>query len=310
MTPNSHRRHFLRLSIASGVALAGARFGNLIAEEVPMWQHKIPHGGESVPMLGLGTWQQFDIDRNSKEWNPAKETLKSFLAHGLRIVDSSPMYGRSEAVIGEMLAELDPKAQAFVATKVWTRGRDEGRKQIEQSFQRLRRERIDLLQVHNLLDLDTHWPTLRALKREGRVKYLGVSHYTASAYPDLLQAFKLEELDVVQLNYSLSEREAEQKLLPAAQAAGIAVLVNRPFAEGDLFRRTRGKPLPDFAAQIGCATWAQFVLKFILSHPAVTCAIPGTNRPDHLLDNIMGCVGVVPDKELRARMAEAYLKLA
>jgi diketogulonate reductase-like aldo/keto reductase len=222
---------------------------------------------------------------------------------GGTVVDSSPMYGQAETVVGDLAAELNLHPSLFVATKVWTQGREAGVAQMERSRQRLRVARLDLLQVHNLVDWPTHLRTLRDWKAAGRVRYLGVTHYTASAYGELERIMRSEPLDFVQLNYSLAEPEAEHRLLPLAGERGIAVLVNRPYAEGALFRHVRGRPLPPWAAELGCQSWGQFFLKWILAHPAVTCVIPATSKPEHLADNMAAGTGVLPDPATRARMA-------
>jgi diketogulonate reductase-like aldo/keto reductase len=213
------------------------------------------------------------------------------------------MYGNSESVVGDLATELGIRKQLFLATKVWTRGREAGIQQMEESFRRLKTRRIDLMQVHNLVDWRTHLPTLRRWKEEKRIRYIGVTHYTATAYGELADVLENHDIDFVQLNYSIAEREAERRLLALAMDHQVAVLVNRPFAEGALFRRARGKSLPAWAKQIGCATWSQFFLKFIISHPAVTCAIPATSKLDHLIENMQAGTGPLPDRELRERMA-------
>jgi aryl-alcohol dehydrogenase-like predicted oxidoreductase len=236
------------------------------------------------------------------EREPLKEVLREFVRAGGKVVDSSPMYGRSESVTGDLTAELGIRKQLFLATKVWTSGREAGIRQMEESFRRLRTERLDLLQVHNLVDYRTHLVTLRDWKAQGKIRYIGVTHYTASAYGQLAHVLSTEDVDFVQLNYSFAEREAEQRLLPLAAEREVAVLVNRPFAEGALFRKVRGKQLPPWAKEIGCASWAQIFLKFIISHPAVTCAIPATSKTDHLLDNMAALRGPLPDAAMRQQM--------
>ena len=270
---------------------------------------KIPSSGEALPVVGLGTWQAFDIGNDDAARRDAGETLRSFIDAGCRVIDTSPMYGAAEAVVGELLEPLDRARGAFVATKVWTSGADAGRRQIEDSFRLLRRQRLDLIQVHNLLDADAHLATLGELKRAGRVRYVGVTHYTASAHAALLKYIERGGLDFVQVNYSLAEREAEKSVLPAAAANRVAVLVNRPLGEGAVLARTHGKALPDWAAQIGAASWAQFALKWIVGHPAVTCVIPGTRNPAHLLDNLGAARGALPDPETRARMLAHFERL-
>ena len=269
----------------------------------------IPRTGEDLPVIGLGTWQTFDAGSNKAARAPLKEVLREFAQTGGRVIDSSPMYGSSETVAGDIAQELGLHKRLFLATKVWTQGREAGIRQLEESFRRLRTQRMDLLQVHNLVDYRTHLETLRRWKEQGKVRYIGVTHYTASAYDQLARVLETEDLDFVQLNYSLAEREAEKRLLPLAAQKQLAVLVNRPFAEGQLFRRTSGKPLPAWAREIGCASWAQFFLKFVISHAAVTCAIPATAKVDHLVDNMRAGLAPLPDAATRERMARTLVEL-
>jgi diketogulonate reductase-like aldo/keto reductase len=259
-----------------------------------------------LPRIGLGTWQTFDVGSDTAGRAPLRELLK--LLDG-NVVDSSPMYGSSESVAGDLIAELGMRDRLFIATKVWTSGRAEGIRQIETSFKRLRVEVMDLMQVHNLLDVATHTKTLQDMKARGKLRYIGITHYTSSAYLDVERWLDSGNYDFLQINYSLAEREAEQRLLPLAREKGTRVLINRPFAEGALFRRTKGKPLPPWAAELGIASWAQYFLKWIVSHPAVTCAIPGTSRPDHMKDNLAGGAGRMPDAAARRRMAEYFAAL-
>jgi len=293
------RRELLRLALGAGaLAMSGAA----VAATAPLRQ-PVPRTGELLPVIGLGTWQTFNVGRASSDRAPLREVLREFVQLGGKVVDSSPMYGQSERVVGDLAAELGVQKQLFLATKVWTSGREAGIRQMEESFRLLRTQRIDLMQVHNLVDWRTHLVTLKRWKEQGKVRYIGVTHYTESAYAELAPVLKAEELDFVQLNYSIAEREAERVLLPLAAERRIAVLVNRPFAEGALFRKVRGKSLPPWAAEIGCASWAQFFLKFIISHPAVTCAIPATSKVQHLVDNLQAGTGPLPDAAMRERMA-------
>jgi len=260
-----------------------------------------PQRTVSLPKIGLGTWQTFDVGGDAAARAPLREVLK--LLDG-NMVDSSPMYGSSESVAGDLVAELGVRSKLFIATKVWTRGRDEGIHQMETSFKRLRVEQIDLMQVHNLVDAATHAVTLRKWKEEKRVRFIGITHYTASAYAAVERELKANPWDFLQINYSLGEREAENRLLPFAKSRSLRVIINRPFAEGALFRQVKGRPLPPWAAELGIASWAQYFLKWIVSHPAVTCAIPGTGRPDHMRDNLAAGAGPMPDEKTRKRMAE------
>jgi diketogulonate reductase-like aldo/keto reductase len=256
-----------------------------------------------IPVVGLGTWRVFDVGGSQSERAPLKDVLKNLVELGGRVVDSSPMYGSAESVVGDLAAELAITDKLFLATKVWTSGRDAGVAQMEQSLRRLRAERLDLMQIHNLLDWRTHLRTLREWKAAGRIRYLGVTHYTSSAYDELERLLRAESLDFVQVNYSLGEREAERRILPLARDRGVAVLANRPFAEGGLFQKVRTQAVPSWAAEFDCDSWAQFFLKWILAQPAVTCVIPGTSRPQHLIDNLKAAVGKLPDPAMRNRMA-------
>ena len=270
---------------------------------------RVPKTGEAIPAIGLGTWQVFDVASDAKEKAQAEETLKAFVELGGRVIDSSPMYGTSESVTGELAAALGVGAKLFVATKVWTSGRQAGIRQMEESMRKLRVERLDLMQVHNLVDASTHLATLREWKTAGRVRYLGVTHYHAGAHADLEKIIRPGDVDFVQVNYSLAEPEAGRRLLAAAADSRTAVIVNRPFAEGAMFRRVRGGPLPAWAREIGCASWAQFFLKWILGHPAVTCAIPGTRNPKHVADNLGAASGPLPDEAMRRRMSVYFESL-
>jgi diketogulonate reductase-like aldo/keto reductase len=286
--------------MVTALATAGGDAG---ASAVPA--RPIPSSGEAVPAIGLGTWRTFDIGEAAAERAPRGEILKAFVALGGRVVDSSPMYGTAESVVGDLAAELGLTERLFLATKVWTSGREAGVAQMAQSRRRLRARRIDLMQIHNLLDWRTHLRTLREDQQAGRVRYVGVTHYTASAYDELERVLRAEGLDFVQVNYSLGEREAERRILPLARDRGVAVLVNRPFAEGGLFQRVRGQPLPAWAAEAECESWAHVFLKWILAHPAVTCVIPATSRSEHLTDNMRAGQGRLPDPTTRDRMARA-----
>src|SRR5213594_295438 len=273
-----------------------------------MLTRTIPSSGEKLPVIGLGTWQAFDVDLTADSRRQLEEVLSLFVKFGGRVIDSSPMYGRAEAVIGDLTASLRLRdslvADFFLATKVWTHGKESGIKSMERSMALLRTKRIDLMQVHNLVDVHTHLATLREWKEQGRIRYLGITHYEAGAFADVEKIMRSEKLDFVQINYSLMEREAEERILPLARERGIAVIVNRPFGGGDLFDRTRSKPLPDWAAEFDCHSWAQFFLKWIVTNPAVTCAIPATNKLGHLEDNIQAGIGRFPDEKMRHRMVE------
>jgi len=277
--------------------------GPVFAEEKKLISKPIPSSGEQLPAIGVGTWQTFDVGGDAAARSPLREVLK--LLNG-NVVDSSPMYGSSESVAGDLIAELGVRDRLFIATKVWTSGRDAGIRQMEDSFRRLRVERMDLMQVHNLLDVATHVSTLKEWKQKGRIRYIGITHYTASAYGEVERNLKSGPWDFLQINYSLGERDAEKKLLPLAKDKNIAVIINRPFAEGNLFRRAKGKSLPPWAGELGISSWAQYFLKWIVSHPAVTCAIPGTGKPEHMQDNLAAGSGALPNDGERRRMASYF----
>jgi len=254
-------------------------------------------------VIGVGTWQTFDVGSDASARAPLREVLKLL---DKNVVDSSPMYGSSETVAGDLVAELGVRDKLFMATKVWTSGRDEGVRQMETSFKRLRVEHMDLMQIHNLVDVETHTKTLKDWKQKKRVRYIGITHYTSSAYAEVERLLKTRQYDFLQINYSLGERESENRLLPLAADLEIAVIANRPFAEGALFRRVKGKPLPPWAADLDVGSWAQYFLKWIVSHPAVTCAIPGTGNPKHMQDNLGAGVGKLPSAQQRKQMAEYF----
>ena len=264
----------------------------------------IPPSGEKLPVIGLGTWRSFDVDLTADNRRQLEEVLSLFVKPGGRVIDTSPMYGRAEQVIGDLTAALGAQEQLFLATKVWTRGKQSGIESMERSMARLRTKRIDLMQVHNLVDVHTHLATMREWKEQGRIRYLGITHYESGAFGEVEKVLRSEKLDFLQINYSIMEREAEQRILPLAQDRQVAVIINRPFGGGDLFSRVRSTPLPDWAAEFDCRSWAQFFLKWIIAHPAVTCTIPATNNPRHLEDNMQGGVGRLPDAKMRQRMVE------
>jgi diketogulonate reductase-like aldo/keto reductase len=252
----------------------------------------------------MGTWQTFDPPRvDAAALAPLQEVLRIFHEAGGRVVDSSPMYGRSEEVTGLLSTRLGINDELWIATKVWTRGERAGVRQMETSLGELRRRRVELMQVHNLVDWRTHLDTLRAWKEQGRIRYIGITHYQVGAFDDLERIMTSERLDFVQLPYSIALREAERRLLPLARDRGIAVLVNRPFEGGDLFGRVRGRTLPDFVRPFA-ESWAQALLKFLLAHPAVTAVIPATSKPRNMRDNIGAGAGPLPDDEARERLAK------
>jgi diketogulonate reductase-like aldo/keto reductase len=264
----------------------------------------VPKSGELLHAVGLGTWQTFDVGNDAQGRAAAREVLARFVAAGGQVVDSSPMYGSSESVVGDLAAELGAEKSLFMATKVWTTGREAGVRQMEESMRRMRARRMDLMQVHNLTDVSTQLKTLREWKEQGRIRYLGVTHYHEGAYAELERLIKSERLDFAQFNYNVVTTAAEERLLPICAEYRTAVIVNRPFEEGGLFRMVKGRELPGWAQEFDCNSWARFFLKFILSHPAVTCAIPATRNPDYLVDNMGAALGRLPDAAMRRRMAQ------
>lgn len=274
-----------------------------------MNRRAIPSTDEALPVIGLGTWQTFDVGKSPAERQPLEPLLREFVSLGGCLIDSSPMYGRAEEVIGDVVDALGLRPRLFIATKVWTSGRDRGIDEMEHSMRKLRAKPMDLMQVHNLVDVRTQLETLGEWKRDGIVRYIGVTHYTAAAHAEVARVIATHDVDFLQINYSAVERQAEQRLLPLAQERGIAVIANRPFATGDVFRRLKGEPLPAWAAEIDCGSWAQLMLKFVVSHPAMTCAIPATSNIDHLRDNMKAGVGRMPDDSMRNQIARVVADL-
>lgn len=297
-----HRRTFLAGTAAglAGAALAGGRSD--ARKPAPLLERPIPSSGEKIPALGLGTWQTFDV--SGARIAAVQPVLDRFIALGGRLVDSSPMYGNAEAAVGAMLKARGAGAvRPFLATKVWTSGAKEGAAQMKRSADRFGVKTIDLMQVHNLMDWKTHLPRMRDWKQAGTFRYIGVTHYQHGAFAELEQIIRKEKIDSVQLPYSVVDREAEKRLLPAAADAGVAVLVLSPFESGVLFRRVKGTALPSWAADIDCTSWAQVFLKFLLGHPAVTCPLPATDKVKHVEDNLGALRGRLPDEKLRDRIA-------
>ncbi len=266
----------------------------------------IPSSGERIPVIGVGSWLTFDAGAGTGGVERLLPVLQTFFDQGGRLVDSSPMYGTAERVIGGMLARVKGRESLFSATKVWIYGQALGRRQMEASRKLWGVPRFDLMQIHNMLDWEGHIEVLREMKREGRIRYIGITTSHGRRHDELLRAMRRADLDFVQFTYGLHDRDAENQLLPLAAERRMAVIANRPFDGGDLFGRVRGKPLPDWAGEIDCASWAQFFLKFVVSHPAVTCAIPATSNPAHMLENMGANFGRLPDAALRRRMAQHF----
>ena len=289
------------------VLLGGAAIGSLplagLAAEPRMITRRIPSGDERLPVIGLGTYSVFDVESTPAQIAARREIVDLLLDAGGSVIDTSPMYNRSEKVIGDIIADGAPRDAMFIATKVWTDGRDAGIEQMMQSARLMNTDVIDLLQVHNLRDTGVHIESIRELQESGKIRYSGLTHYRASALEALEKAVREHRPQFLQINYSLSEREAERRLLPLAQDLGVAVIINRPYQAGGLFDAVRGRDLPDWAREFA-ASWGQFFLKFIIGHPAVTCAIPATSKPQHMRDNLAAGFGNLPDSAMRRRMVE------
>lgn len=278
-------------------------------QHLPIITRAIPSTGEAVPVIGLGTWQAFDIDDDPAALAERLKVLEILFAAGGRMIDSSPMYGRAEAVVGGLLREMGARDKAFLATKVWTSGEKAGVAQMQASMEKMQAGKIiDLMQIHNLVDWRTHLRTLRAWKADGRVRTIGITHFTVSAFDELMAIMRAEPIDFVQLPYSPAVRAAEDRLLPLAADKGIAVIPNRPFDGANMFQRVKGRALPEFAAEIGASSFAQLFLKYLIGHPAVTCVIPGTSNPVHMRDNVAAGFGPIPDAALRRRIVDWYEK--
>ena len=295
------RRQILRYGAALG-AMSTLTPARSFAADVPLISRAIPRTGEMLPVVGIGTSRVFDIGNDRDAWRERQAVLRHLFDGGATLIDTAPSYQDAEDVIGQLLRTMGARNRAFLATKVFADGKSEGDKQIAASFRRLRTDRIDLFQVHNLSDTDTQIASLRALKDAGKVRYVGITHYRESYNEALAAALRKHKPDFVQLEYSLNQTSAEKILLPLAADLGIAVLVNRPFGRGQMFRRVRGRKLPSWAAEFGARSWGQFFLKFILSHPTVNCVIPGTDKVKYMLDNLGAGRGRLPDAALRKRM--------
>jgi diketogulonate reductase-like aldo/keto reductase len=304
---NMDRRKFITSASAFGALALGFRAA--VAAGGRMIEKRIPRSGEALPVIGMGSYSTFDVNSTQSDLTPLRDVLSLFYASGARVIDTSPMYGRAETVLGELVAPPGAAASVFMATKVWIDGREAGARQIAESMRLLKRSVLDLVQIHNLRDWREHRKTLLALKEAGKVRYIGITHYAVAAHADLEQVIRAEDWDFVQLNHSIATRAAESRLLPLCQDRGIAVLANRPFEEGDLFARVRGRPLPHWAQDIDCTSWAQFFLKYVISHPAMTCAIPASSNPAHMADNLAAGAGRLPDAGVRERMQRYFESL-
>ena len=303
----STRRQFLQYLAAAGASIAaGPAFSvtNQAVASRKIITRAIPSTGESVPVIGMGSWLTFDVGDDLATRNARLKVLQTFFDQGGAVIDSSPMYGSSQEVIGYCLDRIQNKSKLFAATKVWIYGKKLGEMQMRSARMLWNVARFDLMQIHNMLDWESHLETLKAMKDKGRIRYIGITTSHGRRHKELEQALLKESFDFVQLTYNVLDREAEQRLLPIAREKGIAVIANRPFQRGGLFDYVAGKPLPPWAAEYDCHNWAQFFLKFIVSHPAVTCAIPATSRVDHMLENMGASYGRLPDDKFRTRMAK------
>ena len=296
-----NRRELLKAGLCAGASvLLGSRA--LLAQPEPLIQKKIPSTGETIPIIGVGTARRYEEITTEAAKAPLRDTLRQFKELGGKVIDSSPTYGTAEAIIGELIDELKIRDSLFVATKASTSGRQAGIDQIQRSFKRLRATKIDLIAVHNLRDTKTHLQTLRELKQAGRIRYIGITTSFENQYAEFEQTMKAENLDFIQVDYALDNRNADERILPLAKDRGMAAMINLPFGRGRLFNAVQGKKLPDWAAEFDCKTWAQFFLKYIVSHPAVTCAVPGMAKAEYVSDNLGAARGHLPDDAMRRRM--------
>ncbi|TBU76286.1 aldo/keto reductase [Phytopseudomonas daroniae] len=302
------RRQFIQRSSAlAAMASMAPLFPSFSFAADTLLKRAIPATGETLPVIGLGTSRTFDVDPASADMAPLQEVVKAFVDGGATLIDTAPSYGRSEAVTGELVKRTGTGDRVFLATKVSSTGREAGLQQIEAGFKALQTERIDLIQVHNLQDTATQLGLLRELKEQGRIRYVGVTHYLESAHDDLLATLEKEPVDFVQFNYSIGARNAEQRLLPYCADKGIATLINRTYQAGELFAKVRGKEVPQWLqSELGATSWAQVMLKFVLANPAVTTVIPATSNPRYVLDNLLAGQGQLPDAAQRARIVELF----
>jgi len=295
------RRELLQVGIGVGASifLPAAR---LLAHAPLLIQRKIPSTGESLPIIGIGTARRYEAVRTEAERAPLREVLRQFKEMGGQVVDTAPSYGTAEMVVGDLVAELKIRESLFLATKLGAHGRDAGIGQLEQSFKRLRTPTIDLIAVHNLRDTQMQLRTLRQWKQAGRIRYVGITTSSDRQYPEFEQTMKAEALDFIQVDYALDNRKADQRILPLAADRGMGVMINLPFGRGRLFKAVQGQSLPPWAGEFDCTSWAQFFLKYIVSHPAVTSAVPGTAKVEYLVDNLGAARGRLPDATMRRRM--------
>jgi diketogulonate reductase-like aldo/keto reductase len=317
-THHLSRRDMLRLGIGISPLLFSSKLvnekflamaGSFPVAANPVLKRAIPVSGETIPVVGLGTWRTFDAGSSKQKRAALLEVIKTLVQKEASVIDSSPMYGSSETVVGDLSQQLNNRSKLFLATKVWTSGKEEGIDQMNQSFQKMKAQKMDLMQVHNLVDVQAHLKTLRSWKDEGKIRYIGITHYLPGAYPEMARLIKTEKPDFVQFCYNVRTRDAEKELLPLAKDKGVAVIINRPFEEGNLFSIVEGKPLPAWTKEYDIKSWPEFFIKFILSHSAVTCTIPGTSNAVHLAENVGAATGKLPDEKNRNKMADYFASL-
>ena len=300
------RRQLLKLS----AGLLALPYTNLLrAAELPLIQRKIPTSGELLPVIGMGTSRTFNTGNDAESLAQLTAVIQEFFKGSGKVIDSSPMYGESESRVGDILRSMQNHPQVFAATKVWTSGREQGIAQMQESAQRMNVKNFDLIAVHNLSDWKTQLATLKEWKKEGKVRYIGITTSHGRDHDEFLDVMRSEPIDFVQFTYNIANLTAEDKILPLAQDKGIATMINRPYQRGSLFRTSKGKELPAIAKEIDCSSWGQFYLKFILGHPAVTCLIPATSKPKHMVDNMMANFGRLPDQSQRAEMLKIFNSL-
>jgi diketogulonate reductase-like aldo/keto reductase len=302
-----NRRDILKLSGFLGLGIVLAPLVSSFNFKETMMHRKIPSSNQLLPIVGLGTWQAFDVGNSVPERELLSRVLLEMNKLGGKVIDSSPMYGSSESVVGNLTHNQGFEKDFFYATKVWTSGKEAGVDQMENSFKLMKREQMDLMQIHNLVDWKTHVKTLKSWKEQGKIKYWGITHYTDVSHSQLENVIKTEKPDFVQFNYSITSRNSEKSLFETVRKNNTAVLINRPFESGSLFRGVKGKTLPEWTKDYDINSWGQFFLKFILSNELVTCVIPGTSKPHHMIDNMMAGYGAMPDVESRERMYD-YIK--
>jgi diketogulonate reductase-like aldo/keto reductase len=307
-TKNNYNNMYSRREaskLIAGTAIASFLTPSLMSfNQKRMNERKIPSTGELLPIVGLGTWQSFDIGNDLHQREQLSEVLINMNELGGKMIDSSPMYGRSETVVGELTTKLNIQNKFFYATKVWIEGKQQGIYQMNASFHKMKREAMDLMQVHNLVDWKTHIKTLKDWKEKGKIRYVGFTHYTNASHNTLVKLIRSERPDFVQFNYSINERNAEKELLNVAKEHGTAVIINRPYAGGALFRKIRGKALPEWCKEMEITSWGQYFLKFILANEAINCVIPGTSNPKHLIDNMKAGFGRLPNDAEKKRMLQ------